>query len=242
MSYMLANETHVISVPEFKFMPIRGVGTERILTHSCMRSLVPNLESIYGQLSWRDSVELNNLTIHFSNFTVVGGTPIYDWHRAIIKFPDKRGRTVELDFSANPSFQYSPFEHEVKYLSQVAYELLTNKISKQVVTEFSDSQFSIRIHFEHIAGLGSMRDSGGLARDKFCFGIKHTPYSVIYHGRKLEGSCYAFLCGTWAILLDDDLSFDSLVTLRDNAQSSLVVDKFLYTQNSYILKVLMLRR
>lgn len=65
-------------------------------------------------------------------------------------------------------------------------------------------------------------------------------YAVFYKGRQLSGMTLAFMCGTWGILLKDDLSFDSFVVFKSYTPSSLEVDKFIYTVNPYITKLAML--
>lgn len=74
------------------------------------------------------------------------------------------------------------------------------------------------------------------------YGMLNNDFRIEYKGRELEGSCYAYIFGVWAILLQDNLSFDALVTLKGYNKDKLVVDDFIYTSNVYIIKILSLWR
>lgn len=74
------------------------------------------------------------------------------------------------------------------------------------------------------------------------YGLRLAPYNISYRGRDLEGSCYAYIYGNWALLLQDNLSFDALVLLKGWNHEKLVIDKFIYTSNVYLIKVLSLWR
>lgn len=78
--------------------------------------------------------------------------------------------------------------------------------------------------------------------NRFCFGVRGISYRVRYNGRELNGDCYALVCGPWAILLDDEFRFDTLAMLNGATSVILDVDRFLYTVNPYITKVITLTR
>lgn len=80
----------------------------------------------------------------------------------------------------------------------------------------------------------------GSGDDWFVFGISPHPHEVKYRGRLLDGRSYALICGPWAILLTDDLRFDSLACLSLVQDRKLYVDRFLYTVNPYITKSILL--
>ena len=75
---------------------------------------------------------------------------------------------------------------------------------------------------------------------QFSFGLSPQEYTFTYRGRQLGGTSLAYMCGPFAVLLDDDLSFDTLVALRGVQYNELIVDKFVYTVNTYIIKVMAL--
>ena len=74
------------------------------------------------------------------------------------------------------------------------------------------------------------------------YGMLNNDFKIEYKGNILEGSCYAYIFGVWAILLQDNLSFDALVTLKGCDRDKLIVDKFIYTSNAYIIKIITLWR
>lgn len=74
----------------------------------------------------------------------------------------------------------------------------------------------------------------------FSYGLAYKQYKIEYLGRELDGSCYAFVFGTWAILLQDNFAFDTFVLLKGCNSDKLIVDKFIYTNNTYIIKILTL--
>lgn len=78
--------------------------------------------------------------------------------------------------------------------------------------------------------------------EKFSFGITPSQYTVMCNSRQLNGESYAFVCGPWAVLLTDDLSFDSLALLSGADGGLLKVDKFAYTVNPYVMKIMTLMR
>lgn len=76
----------------------------------------------------------------------------------------------------------------------------------------------------------------------FSYGLTCKPYNIVYNNRKLEGNCYAFIYGSWAILLQDNLSFDALVLLKGCNSETLTVDRFIYTTNVYLTKIVVLTK
>lgn len=102
-------------------------------------------------------------------------------------------------------------------------------------------------NFEHLPELG-LQTFVYSGSNNLSYGIMPNQFEVKYNGKKLSGTSYAFLCGTWAVLLGDDLSFDSLCWLcgveprysGGVRHGLLEVDRFAYTVNPYITKLMML--
>lgn len=90
-------------------------------------------------------------------------------------------------------------------------------------------------NFRYIDGFMSVTDRE--SDNQFMFGLSPKPYDICYKGRKLNGDSLALLVGPYAILLGDDLSFDSIVFLNGAAKNMLDVASFPYTVNPYIMKV-----
>lgn len=86
------------------------------------------------------------------------------------------------------------------------------------------------------------REARTEAMDVFSYGFCKQKFSVVYNGRCLEKEYHAFLCGTWAVLLNDDLSFNSVVVVNDVRPYSLVVENILYTVDPYLVRMHVLAR
>lgn len=67
------------------------------------------------------------------------------------------------------------------------------------------------------------------------FGLAPVKYTIRYRRLNLY-ECYAYMLGNCAILLKDDLSFDSFVSLMQVSKDTLLVHKFLYTINGKAVK------
>lgn len=72
----------------------------------------------------------------------------------------------------------------------------------------------------------------------FMLGLSQNPYDVYYKSKLLNGQSYALLCGNWAVILGDDFTFDSLCYLDGADENKLYVNKFVYSVNTYILKIM----
>lgn len=71
-------------------------------------------------------------------------------------------------------------------------------------------------------------------------GISSTKFGLMYKGKKLSRTSYAFLYGTWAILVSEKFEFDSLVFLNRVADDVLCIDKIVYSVNPYMVKIMLM--
>lgn len=99
--------------------------------------------------------------------------------------------------------------------------------------------------------VGSLyKDFCGLARMKlhanaqnwFSFGIPEHKLEIEYRDRYIRRQCYALIYGPIAILLDDNMNFSSLVSLIGVSDKCITVRQFLYTVDTYIVKIITLQR
>ena len=123
-------------------------------------------------------------------------------------------------------------------VDKVLYELTFDKSNTaSFVTDLSD-----RESFKPIAFLAHLTSEKMPKTNTimFSYGLAYKPYTVESKGRTLDGSCYAFVYGCCAILLKDNDSFDAFVLLKGCNSDKLIVDKFIYTNNVYIVKVITL--
>lgn len=98
---------------------------------------------------------------------------------------------------------------------------------------------SSRIYFQYIPGL-FQQPVVEVKRNKFYYGVSRQQYEICYKDKMLSGKCYALLCGAFAVLLDDDMSFDSLAILKGADVEKLTVERFVYSRNSYVVKMMTL--
>lgn len=120
-------------------------------------------------------------------------------------------------------------------LTGVEYDIKFDDVAKAVQCKFTRPvKTSVRFH---PVDLLDNREVLGMCDDMFSYGVLHIPYRVVYRGRELSGKSYAMLCGYWAVLLDDTMAFDSFVFLNGVSGNVLFIEKFVYTVNSYVVKM-----
>ena len=97
------------------------------------------------------------------------------------------------------------------------------------------------VRFAYLPGLWTQQCQD-MRKNKLSYGLRNKQYHVTFKGKRLGGTCYAMMLGLWAILLGDDLSFDSVVMLDGATSDELIVNRFIHTSNPYILKVMTLTK
>lgn len=120
---------------------------------------------------------------------------------------------------------------------------------------FSDTEKTSAYHIELVSSQMHWWNSGALSvrfraiselmtpreeqfyNNTLRYGLRQEPYKIMYRGTILKRKYMAFVSGFWALLLDDNLEFDSIAYLRGTDEDTLYVDKFAYTADSYIAKV-----
>lgn len=180
---------------------------------------------------------LRNLHIEF---------PDENYSQGKIKYKDKAsGREVSL-------FLRCQLHYSGSNVFGVGYSklLIDGKSLGPHITAFGDNGI---YNFQNIAGLGwysgLRRRADGYAggyvggiQTSLPYGLLPQQFKVRYKGKELCGTSFVFIAGTWGILLDDDLSFDSLVLFKEVSQRAVVVDKFVHTVNPYVVKVMTLSK
>lgn len=180
-------------------------------------------------LSRAEEFDLNNLHLYLyvmPNFSETYGTVV---------FPDKR-TGKQLEYKMHNKAIYDGMD-DVAYLDidgTFAGERVRERIDLDEPPwgypryKQSKSHFSLRMKY---------------AEDTvFNFGLTQDQYGVVYRGKQLEGTTYVLFMHAWAILLTDDMQFDSLVVLNGVKGGKLSVERFLYTVNPYIVKTMTLVR
>lgn len=182
-------------------------------------------ESFYRR---RNNLELNGLEIKF----MLG----YRHVNIAYKSP-KTGHFVVFELDCYPNLE---FVHNGRTTGQeitsIEYNMnFMGQAHKYLNVSLERPPWGYGPNFQLIDALdcAEVRDTGS---NRFSFGILHDPYMVMYHGVALNGNSYAVLLGPYAILLDDEMHFDTLVLLNGVKDLILDVGVFAHTVNPYIVK------
>lgn len=111
----------------------------------------------------------------------------------------------------------------------------------QILGKTDKYRQSIAQTFSRVTNLGYVRFDKAFVND-FSFGIPSVKFDVKYKGNRLNGMWHVLLYGPMAVLLDDNMKFDSLAIMSAVKDGLVTVEKFLYTTNPYIAKVITLMR
>lgn len=226
MGYLVATKQSLLNKETFKFVkyhPDAGLDIQRPFYMYEDRVTYPSNEKR------TTVVELNKLWIAFSN------ADRWYWgdSSADIMFTDKN----RLSHAIRLDVQHNTTPNDVTIYWRVEMEGKGGKTEQgQMVL---GKPFQGEIAFQYIPGLGRQY-TAEMKDNKLHYGVRQHQYGITYQGRTLRGACYAMLCGMWAVLLDDDMSFDALVMLNKAQSGSLGIERILYTDNPYLLKMKML--
>lgn len=179
--------------------------------------------------------QLKHVRFAFADWFPTAG--VFDGHqKAEVDFGDLRSgeySTIKLDCYPHFGYKYMNSSQDQK-LTDVFYEFDICGKQSDIVVDFDED--IERPSFKWIDDLAHMTTNVPL-EDRFSYGLRHEQYGVVYKGRRLNGTSYAFLFGTWAVLLDDDLKYDSLVVLEGADSATLCVNAVIHTVNPYMVKV-----
>lgn len=242
MSHLLASLENLIDLETYQFVPIKdakGLDVVYVPLYFSRYSAEYALHSIYRYASPNHNVKLNGIEIEFTCLDKAAKPFGFSKHKANIKFYDSSKKCdVSCELQVKPYFgsPVYPLEESEK-LAGVDYTLKTfDRKSKMSV----DLPYPDEKRFHAVDSLARVYPLYPYIKDTFNFGVSSKQFEVEYRDIKLGGTCYAMLCGTWAILLDDDLSFDALVLLNGISGGVLRVEHFLYVASPYITKFLFL--
>lgn len=195
-------------------------------------NLFKNEVSVYKKV---EKIELRHLRVELQR----GYKP------ATIEFLDEKTHSWQhLDLlvtsDTRPKGTSSRELQALDFICHVGDRKLSHHIDFRVPnTYFMTSGESVRFRWIDLLG---KKEAPVYTNQQFSYGIRYEQLNVEYRHKKLDGKSYALVVGPWCILLKDDLSYDSLATLRGTAQHTLYIDKFIHTVNPYIVKVIMLKR
>lgn len=72
------------------------------------------------------------------------------------------------------------------------------------------------------------------------YGISSLKFDVYFLGTQLKGKRHVFFIGAWCILLDDKFHFEAIGIFKEIHGLDVRLDKIIYTENPYIVKVVTL--
>lgn len=247
MVYLQADRRTLINLRTFEFVPMNSLKCANVLTPFYLWEFKEDDEHdvrVDGRVTWSfiatDILELKGFRI------TVHGTA-----RVVIELYDRiRGMDMTLEMICSPSILGDSISVYRPMLDGVSANLKVNSrdrsLPEQVIrtNDIFDERRSrqgmqIYGHVSRFHPVDNLSYRGGkfVGADTLSFGISPHQYEVSYRGRKLNGSSYAWLYGASAVLLGDDLSFDSLVLLGRCSNESLDIQRVLYTVNPYIVRV-----
>lgn len=183
--------------------------TDVVQTQDGLQSVASIRRKVYN-------ISLNGIDIAFAD----------KYSDVIIKFRDNE-KDIECRIVVNG---YSI--EQSGNVSGVDYSVSVNGVQEDIESKFESEPLG-DFRFLKVPHLG-LRDLQRFGRNKLCAGLSPSQFEVYYKGFRLGGTCYAYICGTWAILLDDDMTFDTLVLLSSISSIKLDVDRFVYTVNPYV--------
>lgn len=162
---------------------------------------------------------------------------------ANISFYDNRKRRRHnISIKSTPNFVARTINRNRtdKLLVYVDFEMTFDNVSN-VFRSYLDS-LTTRVLFRPIGYLGQRCVESTTKNNMlfFSYGMLNNDFKVEYLGRELEGSCYVFMFGLWAIILQDNLSFDALVLIKGCDRNKIIIDRFIFTSNVYLIKVISL--
>lgn len=238
---LLANKYFAIEQETFKFVPTRycdekaNIDVPFYFWPAAMKMLPKSY------LTQQQTIELNELSINFKSFVIQDGVLFFDFHQCLLDFKD-RGSSKSLTLVVDPMFGHVNFldVYSVQ-LRDVDYDLYVDEIKIATHrTRFITSQVVTLPRFYTYPELAVLKAKAHSVQDRFCFGIISDVSWVVYRGQKLNRKYLIMLCGTYAVLLTDDMKFDSLAVLDQTLHGMIFVDKFLYSVNPYIVKLMTL--
>lgn len=234
MRYQQASRTHLIHPETFELVEELSEPQE-IAAPFYLNMFRPenrvNWKGVICQIELVFKLSLNELEVEFENGQM--------YKKAYLDFrDDKTGHRVfmRLKVDTDTVVSYSGGSTDELFYG-LEYKLDTAGYDPKFYRHDFDSDDWAKQNFCEIPDLGS-QGVYRIGKNRFCMGISSRKWHLFYHGKEISHSCYALLCGTWAILLTDDLRFDSLVYLNGVVPGVLYMEKIAYTVNPYLVKVM----
>lgn len=232
MSYLLATKDQVMDLNTWQFMPKSSMQKpfelqvpiyfwrfRELATHKKLLG-----KSVYRKIT---SIGLNDLIIQVNadNCYVIINTDKGQKKFLVCPRHKHSAQTYGMQFYILESVKYTIFcdDRSIEHHTKVSGQPLTSPAFIHKIPDLARSD------------IWDKYDNAYLL-----YGIMPTKYSIIYGKHDIKRQNYAMLCGTWAVLLTDDMKFNSLVLLKGATEDSLYIDKFIYSLDPHIVKLMVL--
>lgn len=158
--------------------------------------------------------------------------------RFVLSYRDKGiENSIEVSYTAHSMRVFSDISNQATLKGVSFYEVLYDKFDQFNIVFDGDK---VATHYNRLDGLALIPTTGNYP-DKMCIGLSHNKYRVLYRGRDLY-SCYAFVIGPCAILLKDNLEYDSVVLLNGAKQGVLSADAIVHSVNPRAVKMKIMQK
>lgn len=233
MSYIRVSLDNVLDTATFKFIPVPFLKDGSVV-------LVPSTLWEYGNVHQHSFTFPNGVSINehrVMEFTLNECTiSVAESGRVFLKFNGRDGLRRVFEISCQ---FYESDEKDSKRVDY-SYHLVGAGDTKY---RYYSSYVMLRFAFTRVSELGKIVVCIGKGFNTdfrfISYGLSQNQYRIQYKGKVL-GTSYAWVFGTWALLLDDSFRFDSVAVLSGVSSDLLLVDKFLYTENHYVVKAMTL--
>lgn len=187
------------------------------------------LENVYSTFKHVQDIKLNALSIDFYNGT-------YGLVK-ITYFDQKLGNEVAIGLTCIPFHETVRVRGKWEMVvTGMDYQIgMTDKERTQAHTLFD----GVEQAFVHVSSLATQQGSS-YGKNVMSYGMSHMKLPFQYRGQELKYKYYAFICGVFCVILDDEMRFDSLALLSGMRKGAIYVDKFVHTVNPYIVKIITL--
>lgn len=241
VSYMLASPEYVLDVFNKKFIPIDRINRfndVQVPFYLWDKKYTTLLRLSFCKPVKDYSIDFNGVYVEFDTKLKQGLDDDFGGHSVRIRYFDRiKSKFRTIVFDVGPRYGGVVGMHDW-YLSSVLYDMMYAGHEDEFIVPVNwglgTSYFPLselfeakcRCHAEPV--------------DRFYFGVRSTPFGVAYKDHALAGKYYAFIFGTWALLLTDEFEFDSFVLLEGADDGLLRIERIIQTVNSEFVKAKML--
>lgn len=237
MSYLMASKTHMLDTKTWKFVKASSiampdsVAIPRYLLNSKLE-MIPYVSSC---AHYTNAVNLNNLSVTFTETSWSDDT----W-RASIRFLDTVRKCVSsAEIAMTPRVSDARWgRHYLRGFNYMWRDIDgTSEVMNYSVKYMTYDEPSLKL----VTSMGKRKTTISV-EDSLNFGIRHIPFKLVYKDKILSGKYHVMLCGGFAIILEEDMSFQGVVLINAIDREKIEIERFLYVTSSYLVKIKILMK